>query len=467
MNRMTKSNCRYTEFSVHRSPLGCEVNVNSIGTARALFLKQTQLRYRPLAALVRSAVKHRVMIVADGEEWRRTRDAITPHLAAVPIAREYAPVIKTAAETIFDNLVERSAGAAAAPALIDIDVESLMRVVISAVIGYVLFGEVLSLSEAEYLDKTLSKATQMVRGNIPSLINTVIAAALHLFNCSEHQPFLFPREQRKAVRHLLGWIGAKIDAAELAGATVPLLESLKSRFADRGPAAQRRCIVAEYSMMFVAGIETTAAALTFAIAEIANNASVCDEVIKEARREAEAEFDGEALTLRYPYIYHVLRETLRRHTIVPTMLREAESDQQIIGKRAGDDSGETVEFGETVKIKRGSVLRYLPVQGNMRRSIWEHPHRFDPDRFGRPLTAEQKKSHHTFGLGPQSCPGRAMAITETILILKTFFERFDLEHKTITQNISIERNVLLTIRPVGVSARVRAAARRTEQRSQG
>jgi cytochrome P450 len=306
----------------------------------------------------------------------------------------------------------------------------------------------------------------MVRGNIPSLINTVVAAALHLLNCSEHQAFLFLREQRKAVRDLLGWIGAKIDAAELAGAPVPLLESLKSRFADRGPAGRRRCIVAEYSMMFVAGIETTAAALTFAIAEIANNVSVRDEVITEARREAEAEFDGEALTLQYPYVYHVLRETLRRHTIVPTMLREAESDQEIIGNRTGNCSGETVEIGETVDIKRGSVLRYLPVQGNMRRSIWEHPHRFDPDRFGRPLTAEQKKSHHTFGIGPQSCPGRAMAITENILILKAFFERFDLEHKPITQNISVERNVLLTIRPVGVTARVRAAAGRAEQHSQ-
>jgi len=459
---MAKSNCRYTEFSVRRSALGCEVNVNSIGTARALFLKQTQLRYRPLAALVRSAIKHRVMIVADGEDWKRTRDAITPYLGAAPIAREYAPVIKSAAEKIFDDLVERSAGAAAAPAPIDIDidVESLMRVVISGVMGHVLFGRALPVDEAQYLDKTLSKATQMVRGNIPSLINTVVAAVLHLLNCSEHQPFLFPREQRKAVKDLLGWIGAKIDAAELAGTPVPLLESLKSRFADRGPRAQRRCIVAEYSMMFVAGIETTAAALAFAIAEIANNASVRDEVIKEARREAEAEFDGEALRRQYPYIYHVLRETLRRHTIVPTMLREAESDQQIIGKRAGDGSD------ETVTIERGSVLRYLPVQGNMRRGIWEHPHRFDPDRFGRPLTAEQKKNHHTFGIGPQSCPLRAMAITETILILKAFFERFDLEHQPITQNISVERNVLLTIRPVGVTARVRAAARRTEQRSQ-
>jgi cytochrome P450 len=207
-------------------------------------------------------------------------------------------------------------------------------------------------------------------------------------------------------------------------------------------------------MMLVAGIETTAAALTFALAEIAGNPSVRDEVIKEARREEDAGHDYEALTVQYPYIYHVLRETLRRHTIVPTMLREAESDQELTATTAG------VGGRETVKVKRGCVLRYLPVHGNMRRSIWEHPHRFDPSRFARPLTVEQRINHHMFGLGPQSCPGRSMAITETILILRAFFERLDIERKEITQNIPVVRTALLTIRPVGVTAKVTAAARR-------
>jgi len=156
------------------------------------------------------------------------------------------------------------------------------------------------------------------------------------------------------------------------------------------------------------------------------------------------------LTARYPNIYHVFRETLRRHTIVPTMLREAEADQEIAGKRTRDG------VAETVKIRQGTVLRYLPVQGNMRRSIWEQPHRFDPSRFAKPLTKEQKSNHHMFGIGPQSCPGRSMAITESILILKAFFERFDLEHQKLTQSIPIQRNALLTIRPVGVTVRIRA-----------
>ncbi|MGP8164972.1 MAG: cytochrome P450 [Steroidobacteraceae bacterium] len=450
----TKTGCRFAEFSVHRSLLGREVNVNSVGTARALFLKDTQRRYRPLAALVRSALGHRVMIVADGDEWKRTHDAIVPHLQAAPVARECAPVIKSVAERVFDELAERSGSAGPVPAPIDLDVEPLMRVVIASVMGHVLFGKALSLEEAQYVEKTLNAAAKEIRGRVPRMVNTVVATVLHMLNCQQHQIFMLPREQRKAVQDLLGWIGAKLDQAQLNRVPTPLLNSLKFRFADQRPARQRRSILAEFTMMLIAGIETTAAALTFAIAEIAGNPSVRDEVIKEARREADTGHDCDVLTVQYPYLYHVFRETLRRHTIVPTMLREAETDQELPAARAGADGR------ETVKVTRGCVLRYLPVQGNMRRSIWERPHRFDPGRFARPLTVDQRRNHHMFGLGPQSCPGRSMAITEAILILKAFFERLDIEHKEITQSIPVERNALLTIRPVGVTAKVIAVPRR-------
>ena len=250
----TKTRCRFAEFSIRRSALGCEVNINSVGTARALFMKHTQRRYRPLAALVRSALGHRVMIVADGPEWQRTHDAIMPHLQAAPVAREWASVIRSVAQSAFDALAERSAGAGPVPAPIDIDVESLMRAVIASVMGHVLFGKALTLVEAEFLEKTLGKAAREVRGRIPTLVNTVVATVLHLLNCPQHQTFMFPGEQRKAVQNLLQWIGAKIDQARLDGVPTPLLNSLELRFADQPPARQRRCIVAEFTMMLIAGI---------------------------------------------------------------------------------------------------------------------------------------------------------------------------------------------------------------------
>jgi cytochrome P450 len=450
---MTKTDYHHGEFSVYRSPLGCQVNTSSVDTAKVLFLKQTQRRYGPLAALLRSAFRHRVMIVADGEAWQRTHAAISPHLHGARVAREYVPLIKSVAAKIFDELAVRSAGAGPVPVPVHIEVESLMRVVTLSVMGYILFGVALSVDEAEYLEKTLSLASQRVRGRVPILINAAVAIVLRALNRSQNQVFVFPREQRQALKDLLRWIGAKVDQARSAAVPIPLLDSLTSRFAHDAPARQKRFIVAEYAMLCVAGIDTTAATLTFAIAEITNNPAVRDAVITEARRGREDAPTSDALTGQYPHIYHVMRETMRRHTIVPNKMREAASDQEIRGKRHGSTDAE-----ETVKVKRGSVLRYVPARGNMQHTIWELPHRFDPNRFARPLTADQKKNYHTFGFGPQSCPGGAMAVTETILILQAFFERLDIEHQEITQSIPVVSNGL-TIRPVGVTARVLAAPR--------
>ncbi len=134
------------------------------------------------------------------------------------------------------------------------------------------------------------------------------------------------------------------------------------------------------------------------------------------------------------------------------MLRQAEADYGV--------STKALEPGpaRTVAIRRGWVLRYLPVLDHMRRSIWPNPHVFDPKRFAQPLTPEQRKSYHPFGFGPQGCPGQSLAIIECILILQAFFERFDLAPSMQAQAAApVRRNVLHTNRPVGVTARISAA----------
>jgi cytochrome P450 len=84
------------------------------------------------------------MIVADGVAWQRTHEAIGPHLHGPRVAREYVPVINSAAADIFDALAARSRGAACPPAPVSIDVELTMRVVTMSVMGNLLFGEALS-----------------------------------------------------------------------------------------------------------------------------------------------------------------------------------------------------------------------------------------------------------------------------------------------------------------------------------
>lgn len=423
---------------------GCQFNIHSVETLRALLRKHNPLRYRPLVALLSNALRHRVMIVADGDDWLQTQRAINPELAASLVASQYAPVIVQAADHAFAALARQPPTATSELA---IDVEPLMRTVTCSVLSHVLFGETLRTDEAARTEKTLGAATQVVPPGLHARVNRGVGTTLRAVGLAQYQPYLLPRAQRRAVRELLAWIEARLVQAERLQPPPPLLASLQRRYAHRRPARQRRAIAAEYAMLFIAGIETTASALTFAIAEIATHPAVREQVVREARQSSSPDSTTQPVATQFPYLHCVLRETLRRHTIVPTLLRETEADYQL---SAGEPP-------IAVPVRKGATLRYLPLHGHMRRTVWESPLRFDPTRFSRPLTPEQSRHYMPFGFGPQRCPGHAMATTESILILRAFFRHFDLDTQPLAANIREERNVVFTNRPIGVLLRVRPA----------
>jgi cytochrome P450 len=438
---------RYIGLSVRESLTTCDVDIGSVEVAKALLARRRPLRYGPMVALMRSALRHRVMIVADGEAWQRSHDAIIPQFHAATVARDHAPVIAAVAEEVF-------AGLAKGADTVTIEVEPLMRTITSSVMSHVMFARTLAPADAGRLERLLNAATVPITTGPCAHVNNALARAFGALKLAAWQPVAIPRLQREAVEALLDWITSEVDRAELAGIVSPLLQSLRERYAGLSRKEQTRRIAAEYAMLLIAGIETTAATLTFAVAEIANNPEIRDAVAMEARQQVDCPSSAEGaanLPLTYPYLHAVVREALRRHTIVPTMLRQAGTDFEI----AADRPGSTQKA--MVRIRRGSVLRFLPVRDHMRGSVWSKPHAFHPERFAR-LTPEQKKSYHPFGFGPQSCPGQPMATIECILILQALCRRFDVETKTLTQAIPVQRNVMFTIRPVGVSVRIAASA---------
>jgi len=276
-----------------------------------------------------------------------------------------------------------------------------------------------------------------------------LGAVYRAVDAVDRQPVVFPRAQRRTIDGLLGWIGAKVDAAP---ADTPLLSALNARYAALSPKRRRRAVIAEYSMLFVAGVETTAGALTYAIAEIAADPALRDRVAAEARQSgaeiaepAQTNPAAEPLAAQSPTISNVIQEALRRHTLLPTMLREAEASYDIPAHRPGSAGGAT-----HARIPRGTILRYLPVLSHTRRSVWNDPYRFSPDRFERGLNPEQLKHYHPFGMGPQSCIGRSLATTEMLLILRAMFKRLHVELSSPRGSIPVARTAVFTVRPLGV-----------------
>jgi cytochrome P450 len=383
------------------------------------------------------------MIVADGQEWQRTHDALMPLFTPAYVAAHYAPVIEMVAAATFDQLTARHSTGAAD----EVEVEPLMRAMLARVMGFVVFGGALEADEARELHERLDAVTPVIPERGAACINLAFAAFFRLLDRSERQPFLIPRPQRDAIDALLAWIGRKIETARSRGTDMPLVDALERRFAPSDASALRHCVATECAMLFTAGIETTAAALTFALAEIADEPALQARIAAEARQQQSPLAAGKSATVRFPLIHCVVQESLRRHTIVPTMLREAADDCRVHAEASG--AGEAASLA----IKRGSTLRYLLIHGHMRRGIWENPHAFDPGRFGRPLSHEQRRNYNPFGLGPQSCLGRHMAMVEATISLQALFQRLNVEHKKLSGEITVRRNALFTNRPVGVKLR--------------
>jgi cytochrome P450 len=451
---VTNAVSQYKDFALVNTAEGCNFNLRSVEALRELLRNQSLRRYKPLVALLRSALRHRVMIIEDGDAWQRTHDALSPHLSAGLVDREYTPIIIEVAQRVVASVaVARTAQSHEAGVVVD--VEPLVRSITSSVLGHVMFGRVLTPEDAGYLESTLSIATKSSRSRALRGINAALWMAGRAIPFMGCPPVVFPQEQRKALDGMLGWIAAKLEQLERRQvsdeATPPLLKSLTARYSRLSPPRRRRAITAEYAMLFIAGIETTAASISFCIAEVAASQSLCERAVAEARQPEESLVCAHGLPSRYPLIHNIFREALRRHTIVPTFLRQTEAEYLVANHE------DSATEGTALQVPRGATLRYLTVQGHLRRSVWPNPLQFHPDRFAKPLTIEQTKHYMPFGLGAQRCPGHAMARTEAILILVAFLRAFDIEPVEGQTAFASERNAVFTNRSVGVRVHMRRA----------
>lgn len=426
--------------------MGVEINIHTVDLAQALLVKQTPRRYGPIVALLRNGYRHQAMIVAEGEDWRATHDALMPFFTAASVRRAYAALITDTADEAFATIARQALedGAAVEGALLDI--EASVRALVARVMGHVVFGRLLSVEEADALQALLDATTQPLRPGIGARVNLQIERAYRWAGRSGRQPIVIPSGQGRSARALLAWIGDRIEAAGGGGAPTPLLDALGERFAHLRGRRRLRAMTGECAMLFSAGVDTTSSALACALAELAAAPSALASATAEALGEGDVADARHGPTRQFPALNAVMQETLRRHTVVPTLLRETAAS---IGlpTEGGD--------GCPMHVPAGSTLRFLTLPGHMRGRIWGDARGFDPDRFRRSLTAEQRKNFSPFGLGPQSCMGRAMAEIESVLILRSFLRALEPVPAESRPAIRMVRNAMFTSRPVGLTIRVR------------
>jgi cytochrome P450 len=366
------------------------------------------------------------LFTSEGAQWRWQRRAIAPVFTAKNVAA-LAPVMTRTAERASARLAA-SGGTA-----------EMVREMLSATFDVIC--EV-ALSGRDHFEAAVYGAA------IAKYFRTVGRASLLDF--LELPPWI-PRPGEivghGAVRTMHQMVAQAIEArrAQHSAAGDDLLDyMLRACDPETGRTMTPQDLLHNMQFFIVAGHETTALALSWALFLLAHDQGAQDLAHAEARRMLSSRAASAEDLANMPLVKAILEETMRLYPPVGLLARKARRPDRIYDR--------FIRPKETVFLNIYGLHRH--------RQLWSNPDAFDPGRFAPQAVAGRDKYQYLpFGAGPRVCVGANFAMMQAQIILSTLLARFHF-----TPVGSLPTPVMhMTIRPEpGVTLAVRC--RRASQR---
>ncbi len=154
--------------------------------------------------------------------------------------------------------------------------------------------------------------------------------------------------------------------------------------------------------VMLAGHETSANALSFALWELARNSDVQERLYQESRAVLGDRLPAAEDYGQLPYAAQVFAETIRMYPPVWVTARTAAEEYMYRG----------------ITIPKGATLLAPQIVAHRDPRFWDNPLRFDPQRFTEENKARRPRfSYFPFGAGARQCIGEGLAWMEGVLIL--------------------------------------------------
>lgn len=372
---------------------------------------------------------------AEGDAWRAQR-----RLANSALAQRHLRGLYPKFRTVAARLKKRWERLADAGVSLDI-VEELKRFTVDVTM-LVTFGYDADTVEQE--DDIIQRKLEIV---LPEINRRIFA----LF--PTWRLFRLPRDRRldRALAELRAWFAeltiaerARLAAEpERAESPSSFLEAMLSARDDEGRPFPDSVIFGNLLTMLLAGEDTTAHTLGWAVHEL------CDspESVTQLRQEADAllgdsDVAGDIDTANaLAFAGAVANETMRLRPVAPIMLVEA-----IVETVVGD-----------VLVPAGTRVCVLPRPAACDSRHFAEPGAFRPRRWlGKHAGAHDVSAHIPFGSGPRICPGRVFALLEMKLVLSMLYRNFDVER--VGGREDVQETFAFTMFPAGLNVRLRRRA---------
>ena len=359
--------------------------------ARANYLKSDLMR-AALGPLVGEG-----LLLSDGETWAHDRGMLEPALAQMRLEKVF-PLMQKAVSEHAEHLMSLGDG-------IVCDLEEELSRVTANVIFRAIFSEPISSVDAA----EVFGAFMRYQRRAPQFELDVILRS------DPDNPEEMPAdvvEDAQTVRSVIGKLVDDRRAALERGETFFdfAQAAIDARNAHGMPFSPAR-LIDQLTVLFLAGHETSASALTWTLFLLSQRHEALDRLRTEVAHvigEREMQFgDAKALV----WTRAVFREALRLYPPAGFLTRVALEDDCLDG----------------LKVPRGSLIVVSPWVVHRHEALWRDADRFDPTRFAEGEPPPKPGTYIPFGIGPRVCTGAAIAQLEAQLILAEHLRRFDFE----------------------------------------
>ena len=364
------------------------------------------------------------LVTSEGALWRRQRELANPAFRPAKL-QQYLAVMADCTDDL--AAVWRAADRAE-----PVDVQREMTHLTMAIVGRTLFGLDLSRN---------SERAAAAFGAALAAIGRRGPANLQI-------PLWLPTPANLRFRRILRELDAlvyevieRFRSGQAQNADRTLLGAyLESRDPDTGAGMDDRQLHDEVITLYLAGHETTASLLSWALYLLSRH----PEVQVRARAEIDALMPEGVPTLEQlkalQYTSQVIHEVLRLYPPAWTIARNAVADDTLMGYR----------------VPGGAIVMISPYFAHRQEAFWPEPLRFDPDRFAPAAVAERHPfAYFPFSLGPRICIGMQFSLSEARLVLATLLKRFEIHS---TGGSEVRACAAGTLRPAG-ELRVRLQSR--------
>ncbi|AHD01051.1 cytochrome P450 [Leisingera methylohalidivorans DSM 14336] len=331
------------------------------------------------------------VFLTNGEAWKRQRRIIDPAFEGGRL-KDTFPAMRAAADAAVARLKGRQGP-------VEIEEET------SHAAADVIFRTLFSIPiEHEVAVQVFSRFRDYQRSQ--PLLN--LAAFVPL---PRWMPRFFRRGTRRNAEMIRGLIAQltceRMNAIRAGTAPDDLATKIMTtRDPETGSTFDSAEMVDQVAIFFLAGHETSASALAWALYLMALYPEWQEKVAVEAEALEDESF---AAVSKLKISRDVFRETLRLYPPVPMMVRQAACPEQFRNRN----------------VPKGAQMVLSPWHLHRHERLWENPDRFDPARWGTENGRQcQREAYIPFSAGARVCTGAGFAMVEGPLILSMILRQF-------------------------------------------